>query len=153
MREPMIGSIIKELRKKKGLTQEELAKAVGVSRLTVSMWESGKASPKAEFLKKLAEVLEVNVNDLLGLEDKLTTGALMGDLFSVKEIADKFLKEVLGQKRVESLSPEIRITLMSWVMPKLLSLSAEVETLLTLLSQTPDNTLEFHSEGEELTKP
>ena len=47
-------NIIKELRKKKGIQQKELAIEIGVSRPTVSDWESGKKDPSGDRLKKLA---------------------------------------------------------------------------------------------------
>ena len=57
---------LKALRKKKGITQEELAVRLNVVRQTVSKWEKGLSVPDAEMLIKLAEVLEVSVSRLLG---------------------------------------------------------------------------------------
>ncbi len=50
---------IKELRKKQGLTQIELAKRVGVSMMTIQLWERASTKPNEENLKKLMEVLNV----------------------------------------------------------------------------------------------
>lgn len=55
---------IKELRVDKGLTQEELAKEMNVTRSTVSMWETGAAFPPGNKLPKLAEVLGCSIDDL-----------------------------------------------------------------------------------------
>ena len=60
-------NIVKELRKKKGIQQKELALSVGVSRPTVSDWESGKKDPSGERLKKLAEYFEVDELTILGV--------------------------------------------------------------------------------------
>lgn len=62
----MLGENIKTLRKNKGLTQEELAARLHVVRQTVSKWEKGLSVPDAELLQRLAEELEVNVEELLG---------------------------------------------------------------------------------------
>ena len=59
---------LKMLRKSKGFTQEELAIKVNVVRQTVSKWEKGLSVPDAVTLQKIAEVLDVSVNELLGAE-------------------------------------------------------------------------------------
>ena len=62
----MLQENIKNLRKERGLTQEELAIRVNVVRQTVSKWEKGQSVPDADLLQKLADVLEVSVSQLLG---------------------------------------------------------------------------------------
>ena len=57
---------LKTLRKRKGITQEELATRLNVVRQTVSKWEKGLSVPDSELLIKLAEILEVPVSRLLG---------------------------------------------------------------------------------------
>ena len=59
-------NIVKELRKKKGIQQKELAISIGVSRPTVSEWESNKKDPSGERLKKLAEFFGVDELMILG---------------------------------------------------------------------------------------
>ena len=49
----MLSEKIKELRKKKGLTQEDLANALNVSRQAITKWESGDGSPDIENLKNM----------------------------------------------------------------------------------------------------
>lgn len=64
-----IGKKIKSLRKKKGLTLQELSQRSGVSPGYISMLERGfKKSPTIEVLKKLAAGLEVNLSELIGEE-------------------------------------------------------------------------------------
>lgn len=58
-------SKIKELRLKRGISQEELAKRLGVSRTSVVFWEQGKQEPRANKIKPLAKVLRCKVTDLL----------------------------------------------------------------------------------------
>ena len=62
----MLQENIKNFRKERGLTQEELAIRVNVVRQTVSKWEKGQSVPDADLLQKIAEVLEVSVSQLLG---------------------------------------------------------------------------------------
>ena len=62
----MLGTNIKNLRKAKGFTQEELAIRVNVVRQTVSKWEKELSVPDADTLQKLADVLETDVSKLLG---------------------------------------------------------------------------------------
>ena len=58
--------IILELRTKKGLSQEELAEKVFVTRQAVSRWENGETIPNTETLKCLSELFDVSINTLLG---------------------------------------------------------------------------------------
>ena len=62
----MIKENIKNIRKAKGLSQEELAIKLNVVRQTVSKWEQGLSVPDAEMLIVLSEVLETSVGTLLG---------------------------------------------------------------------------------------
>ena len=59
-------NIVKELRKKKGIQQKELALTIGVSQPTVSEWESNKKDPSGERLKKLADYFGVDELMILG---------------------------------------------------------------------------------------
>ncbi len=61
----MLNENIKNLRKSKGMTQEELAARVNVVRQTVSKWEKGLSVPDAEMLTRIAEVLDTSVRRLL----------------------------------------------------------------------------------------
>ena len=62
----MLNENIKNLRKNKGYTQEELANKLNVVRQTISKWEKVYSVPDAELLKKLAEMLDTDVSQLLG---------------------------------------------------------------------------------------
>lgn len=59
-------NIVKELRKKKGIQQKELAISIGVSRPTVSEWEQNKKDPSGERLKRLSEFFGVDELVILG---------------------------------------------------------------------------------------
>ena len=58
--------IILELRNKAGLSQEELAEKVYVTRQAVSRWENGETTPNTETLKLLSKLFDVSINTLLG---------------------------------------------------------------------------------------
>lgn len=62
-----IGVKIKELRKKKDLTQEKLAEYLNVSFQAISKWETGIASPDLSMIVPLARLFEVSTDELLGL--------------------------------------------------------------------------------------
>lgn len=57
---------IKELRKKKGLTQKELSSLIGVSQNTLSYWENGVYDIDTKSLQRLAAIFDVSVDYLLG---------------------------------------------------------------------------------------
>ena len=61
-----IQSILKNLRKKNNLTQEQLAERVQVTRQAVSRWETGETQPNTDTLKLLSRVFNVSINTLLG---------------------------------------------------------------------------------------
>lgn len=63
---------LQELRKKKGLTQEELAQSLYVSRAAVSKWESGRGYPNIDSLKTVANFYAVSIDELLSGEEMLT---------------------------------------------------------------------------------
>ena len=64
-----IGKRIKELRRKKGLTQAELARRLNYSRQLVSLWEIDESMPDASTVKQLAELFNVSADYLLGRTD------------------------------------------------------------------------------------
>ena len=61
-----IRDILKNLREKKHLTQEQLAEHVMVSRQAVSRWETGETQPNTDTLKLLSKEFDVSINTLLG---------------------------------------------------------------------------------------
>lgn len=57
-------SKIKELRKRKGISQRTLAHELNIGQTAVSMWENGTNFPKAEMLPKLAKILNCSIDEL-----------------------------------------------------------------------------------------
>ncbi len=64
-------NMIHELRIKSGLSQDELANKVYVTRQAVSRWETGETTPNTETLKQLSKLFDVSINTLLGSPRKL----------------------------------------------------------------------------------
>lgn len=60
-----IGRFIAKLRKEKELTQKDLGEIIKVDSKTISKWEQGKNAPDITILKKLSEIFEVSIDELL----------------------------------------------------------------------------------------
>ena len=102
---------LKEARIRKNMTQEDLAKAVGVTKGAIGNYESGVSSPKETILIKLMEVLDVDANYLY--QDFIRTSALTDDelrLLSAYRAADDraqedALRTLLDHPRKKSVEP------------------------------------------------
>ena len=81
------GEKLQELRKNKGLTQEELAEALFVSRTAISKWESGRGYPNIDSLKEISKFFSVSIDDLLSGE-KLISIAQQENKRNIKDIFD-----------------------------------------------------------------
>lgn len=82
-----LGANIAALRKAKGMTQEQLAEAVGVSAPAVSKWETEKSCPDITLLCPLARALGTNVDTLLQFEEALPDETITAYMNEVVEIA------------------------------------------------------------------
>ncbi len=67
---------LQKLRKEKGLTQEELAERLYVSRTAVSKWESGRGYPNLDSLKDIARFFKISIDELLSGEELLTAAEM-----------------------------------------------------------------------------
>lgn len=72
MEDSMLGSAIRELRKKHKLTQEQLSVKLEVATSTIGMYEQGRRLPDAQTLKNIANIFNVSVDYLLGMENELS---------------------------------------------------------------------------------
>lgn len=82
----MLNETIKNARKAKGMSQEEMAVQLNVVRQTVSKWETGLSVPDADELLRISALLDVSVNDLLGLSRPNDAAEdLAGELARVNE--------------------------------------------------------------------
>ena len=82
---------LQELRKNKGITQEELAQSLYVSRTAVSKWESGRGYPNIDSLKAIAVYFSVTVDDLLSGDQVLLIAEEDG-----REKRDRLCNRVIG---------------------------------------------------------
>ena len=78
---------LQELRKNRGLTQEELAEALYVSRTAISKWESGRGYPSIDSLKEISNYFSVSIDDLLSGE-KLISIAEKENKSNIRTICD-----------------------------------------------------------------
>ena len=78
---------LQELRKGRGLTQEELADALYVSRTAISKWESGRGYPSIDSLKEISHYFSVSIDDLLST-DKLLTIAEKENKANLRSMCD-----------------------------------------------------------------
>lgn len=76
---------IKECRKKAGISQQQLATELGMTRQAISLYEQGKREPKLNVVRKMADILNVGVFYLLGEHDK--------DMEHANEVFDDVLAE------------------------------------------------------------
>lgn len=65
-------TVFKELRLSVGLSQDEMAKKLGVSRSTIGMYETGARKPDSEMLEKVADMFNIDIDYLLGRTQKTT---------------------------------------------------------------------------------
>lgn len=98
----MFKDVLKELRKSKRITQEELAHLVRVERSTVGKWESKNIIPSADMLIELSNYFDTSVDVLLGVENNEIGAAIKKEReeqgLSVKELAEELqisVKDVL----------------------------------------------------------
>ena len=83
------GNILKKLRLQDGLTQQQLAERLGVTKSVVSYYELHERTPSPEILVKLASIFHVSTDHLLGLDKKETidlTGLDESDIITIKRL-------------------------------------------------------------------
>ena len=91
-----VKDIIRELRTKKSLSQDELAEKVYVTRQAVSRWEKGETTPNTETLKLLSKLFDVSIHTLLGSPREMVChccGMILDDSTTSKEIDGVFNEE------------------------------------------------------------
>lgn len=115
-----IGKTIKKIRAEKGLTQEQLAERLHVTRQAVSNWEQEKTQPDVETLTTMAEVLEVSVEELIYGDATRTESKVIIEKTTKKGI-DTFeavgvaLAVVLSYAKWQSIGWAIFHGLLNWV--------------------------------------
>lgn len=94
-----LGQRIARFRKERGFTQVEVAKKTGLSQVLVSDYERGRLRPNPDTIIKLAQVLLVTTDELLGVKDTPTAGSKLS------------LKTIRRLKRIEELPASQQKTL------------------------------------------
>ena len=95
----MLQENLRTLRKARGLSQEDLAQRLHITRQTLSKWENGLSVPDAQLLLRLAEILEVSVAQLL--EGSSEPGQEEGEQISVAEQLER-LNALLAERNRRS---------------------------------------------------
>ena len=100
MNELNISTIIAFNRREKGMTQEQLANYMGVSKASVSKWETGQSYPDITFLPQLATLFNISIDQLMGYSPQMTKEEIrkLYQQFS-KAFADEPMEDVLERLR------------------------------------------------------
>ena len=89
-----LGTMIAELRKQHGMTQLELAEKIGVTDKAVSKWERDLSCPDINSLPKLAEILDVSVEELMQIKKEAETP--VNKMSEIMEVAPKAVAMAMG---------------------------------------------------------
>ena len=117
----MLGEKIKAFRKSKGFTQEELAIRLNIVRQTVSKWEKGISVPDAENLQKLADVLDVDVKQLLGVDVDVDIEKSNKEL--VEQLARINEQLIIKNRRAKRIWKIVGIVLLSYLIFNILAIA------------------------------
>ena len=96
MQKETFGSKVASLRKEKGMTQLELAQKMGVTDKAVSKWERDLSLPDVSSLPRLAEVLDVSVEELLQAKTARSEGETSAKIASFIDLALKAVALAMG---------------------------------------------------------
>lgn len=93
-------SVLKSLRTAKGLTQDELAKSLKISRSTIGMYEGGSREPDYETLESIADFFNVDTDYLLGRTNKTT---VIPERYYINEETAEMANKILHNKELRLL--------------------------------------------------
>ena len=85
----MLGENILKLRKKNGLSQEQLGEKTNVTRQTISNWELGETAPNPEQLKLLSQALNISIDELV---DNNITGEIKEKIINIEKTTEVVIK-------------------------------------------------------------
>ena len=124
----MIENNIKKYRKERGMSQEELARELNVVRQTISKWENGLSLPDAQSAAKLAELLNVSIDDLLGTlsnikeskvsaypEEQQSTAAINEMMYQFRSFQKVYIKRDRKIKKVLKIIMLLLIIFGAWL--------------------------------------
>lgn len=87
---------IRQARKARNWTQEQLAESIGTTQQTINRWESGNTEPKVSDLKKISSALGITLSFLLGLDEESESVTLSDE---EKELISRFRRLTPRAKR------------------------------------------------------
>lgn len=93
---------LKIARERKGMSQKDIAEGIGVAKSTYSLYESGNREPNVQTIKKIADILNVSADELLGIDEEPETIAAHfdGDEYTQEELDEiKKFAEFVKTKR------------------------------------------------------
>lgn len=94
---------LKLARERKGISQKDMAANIGVAKSTYSLYESGNREPNVQTIKKIADILNVSADELLGIDEEPTTLAAHfdGDEYTEEELDEikKFAEFVKAKRK------------------------------------------------------
>lgn len=132
----VVGEKIREIRNSKGLSQEELAKALGTSKATISRYENGTREPRMEQLENIAIALNTPISKFVVpesvAEDSLELGTIFGTYYSVCNIV---MEDPAVPERIKSFMRE-KLPSKDEFVDRLFSLSVQ-----SVRSVKPDDTI------------
>jgi transcriptional regulator with XRE-family HTH domain len=96
---PKQGAHLLALRQRTGLTQVELAKALGLPQSTIQLWEWSKSPPRSDVLPKMAKVLRVRVEDLIVQDEPKTIANRSGPVGEVQRVFEEVRRLPRQQQR------------------------------------------------------
>ena len=134
---------LQELRKQKGITQEELASALFVSRTAISKWESGRGYPSIDSLKAIAKYFSVTLDELLSGDELLTAaeedgkrreGQVRDMVFGLLDISAVMLifLPLFAQRTGDSVN-SVSLIALEGIQPYLMIIYLSVVSLIALL--------------------
>ena len=104
-----IGNFLRELRKEKNLTQEQLAEVFNVSARTVSRWETGSNMPDISILVEIADYYDLDVREILNGERSNALPAGSSSIKDIAEYADKDKEKLAVKTRLYAIAGIIGI--------------------------------------------
>ena len=127
----MIHENIKQFRKAKGMTQEELAVKLHIVRQTVSKWEKGLSLPDADVVIQLADLLGVSVHQLLGTSADTDASAQLSE--ELARLNEQLARKNQREKRLQQANQKRGWILFSSFLAMLVALTVQNEVVSILL--------------------
>lgn len=169
-----IGKVIREYRKKKNITQEEMANRLGVTAPAVNKWENGKSQPDIMLLAPIARLLNITLNTLLSFEEKLTGEEINNIIYEMNtKLKDENYEEVFKWAKgkieqypsCEQLIWQVALVLDAWRLTKEIPDTGSYENYINscyeraldsedenIRSRAADSLFGFYSRKEEYEK-